>query len=94
LLLAVLGAGAHGRAAIARELLAAVRLDGPYQDSHEELTPLQGDPRAGLPLALASLATLARPTTWRWLASGAVANYALTPRGWRTLVDAYRMGVS
>jgi biotin carboxylase len=88
LLLAVLAAAARGRAAILGELLAAARSRGIYQDSHEELTPLRGDPLAATPLALASIATLVQPTAWRWFASGAVTNYALTPRGWKMILDA------
>ena len=88
LLLAVLAAAAVGRAAVARELLDAARGRGPFQDSHEEITPLRGDPLAAVPLLLASVATLVQPGAWRWFAAGAVTNYALTPRGWRMIIDA------
>jgi hypothetical protein len=46
------------------------------------------DPAAGVPLALASAATLARPPTWRRFATGAVSNYALTTHGWHMILDA------
>jgi len=84
LLLAVLGAAQHagGRRGVAAELLAACRRSGPYAGSVEELTMARRDPLALVPLALASLATLIRPASWSWFASGSVDNYALTPAGW------------
>jgi hypothetical protein len=88
LVLAVLAAAQHGRLAVLRELFDAVRGRGAYFASREELTPLRGDPRAGVPLWLASLATLAQPPLWRRFASGAVSSYALTPRGWQIILDA------
>jgi hypothetical protein len=88
LLLAVLAGAARDRAAVVRELVDAACGRGPYQHSQEELTPLRGDPLAGVPLMLASVATLLRPATWRWFATGAVSNYALTPDGWQMIVDA------
>ena len=83
LLLAVLGAAQHRgtRRSVLAELVAASRHQGDYANSVEELTPLHGDPRAALPVAVATLAGLAYPKAWRWFASGAVTNYALTPRG-------------
>ena len=86
LLLAVLAAAAGGRAAVTRELVAAARHAGPYRGSHEELTPIGGDLRAGLPVAVAAAATLLRPRIWRRLAGGAVQGYALTPEGWRAIL--------
>ena len=88
LLLAVLAAAAVGRAAVIRELLEAARGRGPFQDSHEELTPLHADPLAAVPLLLTSVATLVQPRAWRRFATGAVTSYALTPRGWKMIVDA------
>jgi biotin carboxylase len=88
LLLAVLAAAARGRTAVFGELLDAARGQGPFQDSQEELTPLRADPLSGVPLGLASLTTLVLPGAWRRFASGAVSNYALTPRGWQQIVDA------
>lgn len=84
LLLAVLGAAQRGggRRGVAAELVAARRRRGPYADSHEELTSLDGDWRAGVPVALAAAATLAYPPSWSWFASSSVASYALTPEGW------------
>jgi biotin carboxylase len=83
LLLAVLAAAAHGgRRAVLYEVRAAARHTGPYRGSREELTPTTGDWRAGAPVAVAAAATLIRPASWRWFAAGAVANYALTPKGW------------
>jgi biotin carboxylase len=88
LLLAVLGAAqhAHTRRAVFAELASASRHRGSYQDSVEELTPLHHDLRAAIPLVAASLATLARPGTWRWFSSGAVTSYALTLGGWREIL--------
>jgi hypothetical protein len=54
----------------------------------ENITPFNGDPLSGVPLALASIATLVKPKTWRWFANGAVSNYALTPAGWQLIVNA------
>jgi hypothetical protein len=87
LLLALLGAAQHEhtRRAVLAELVSALRHRGSYHDSIEELTPLRHDLRAAIPVAAAALATLTRPTTWRWFSSGAVTNYALTPAGWREI---------
>jgi hypothetical protein len=89
LLLAVLGAGANGRGrrgAVA-EILAALARAGSYRGSAEELTPVRGDPLAAVPVLVAALALLIRPALWRRLSGGAVADYALTPAGWRSLLD-------
>jgi hypothetical protein len=89
LLLAVLGAGAHGRGrrGMASEILAALARRGPYRGSAEELTPLRGDPRALVPVLLAAGAMLARPALWRWFVGGSVGSYALTPSGWELLLS-------
>jgi hypothetical protein len=89
LLLAVLGAGAQGRGrrGVAAEVWAALTRSGPYRGSVEELTPVSGDPRACLPVIMATALTLARPALWRLLASGPVAGYALTPAGWDSLLS-------
>ncbi len=90
LLLGVLGAAQQGRGrrGIAGELLAAWRKKGPYAGSIEELTPAKHDPMAPVPLAMASAATLVRPSTWSWFASGSVDNYALTAEGWSQILAA------
>jgi biotin carboxylase len=90
LVLAVLGAAEQGRGrrGVAAELAAATRHRGDYAGSIEELTPLRRDARAVVPLALAVVLTLAHPPAWQHLASGSVANYALTPAGWRTICAA------
>ena len=87
LLLGVLGAAQRPgtRRAVARELADGLRRRGPYSDSHEELTPMQGDPRSAIPVLAAAALTLARPATWNMLAGGAVSAYALTPAAWRTI---------
>ena len=54
----------------------------------EELTPVRGDLRAPLPIVVATAMLLARPAQWRRLASGSVADYALTPAGWQALLSA------
>jgi hypothetical protein len=90
LLLAVLGAAQQhrGRAAVAAELRAAWRGTGRYAGSIEELTPARHDPLALAPLALASAATLVRPRSWSWFATGSVGSYALSPDGWERIVAA------
>ncbi|MEV0589896.1 hypothetical protein [Nonomuraea cavernae] len=89
LLLAVLGAAQRSgrRRAVLGELTSAALRRRDYAGSREELMP-GFDPRGTLLLALAAGATLARPDAWRWFASGSVAAYALSPQGWRHLVDA------
>jgi hypothetical protein len=83
-LLAVLGVAQQGRGrrAVARELVDACRHRGDYADSVEELTPVHRDPLAATPLALASVATLARPSSWTWFTDASVQNYALTASAW------------
>src|ERR1035437_9567412 len=71
---------------VGAELLAACRNSGLCAGSIEELAPLQHDPMTFIPLAMASVATLIRPTSWSWLASGSVENYALTPTGWEQIL--------
>ena len=87
LLLAVLGAAQQGRGrrGVVRELWAAARRLGDYSASTEELTPVAHDWRAALPCLVASAATVARPATWEWFSSGSVANYAVSPEGWRAI---------
>jgi len=89
LLLAVLGAGAggRGRRGAVAEILAALARAGSYRGSAEELTPVRGDPLAAVPVLVATLALLIRPALWRRLSGGAVADYALTPAGWQSLLD-------
>ncbi len=83
-LLAVLGAAQHhtGRRGVLRELVGTVGHRGRYAGSREELTPVAHDPLAGVPLVMAAAATLVRPASWTWFASGSVRNYALTPAAW------------
>ncbi len=87
LLLAVLGAAQHGRGrrAILAELIRATRLTDDYRGSTEELTPIAGDARTVIPVAMAATATLLRPAAWPWFTSGSVSNYALTPQGWEQI---------
>jgi biotin carboxylase len=89
LLLSVLGAAQRTgrRSAVLRELSAARRHQSDYADSVEELTPLHGDWRAAIPVALATVATLVTPKLHRVFSNGAVRNYALTPHGWQRLLD-------
>lgn len=89
LLLAVLGMAQHERrrGAVLTELVAAFRRRASYHDSVEELTPLRHDFRSAIPVASAAIATLAYPAAWRWFSSGAVTNYALTPAGWRDILN-------
>ena len=89
LLLAILGAAQRTgrRGPVAAELLAAARQAGSYRGSSEELTPVAGDPLAGVPVAMAAVATLVRPAAWQWFVGGSVQNYSISPEGWRQLVD-------
>lgn len=89
LLLAVVGAGAQGRGrrGVAAEIWAALTHSGPFRGSVEELTPVRGDPRTALPVLVAAAAMTVRPAAWRRLASGSVADYALAPAGWDSLVS-------
>jgi len=89
LLLAVLGAGAggRGRRGVVAEILGALAHAGSYRGSAEELTPLRADPLAAVPVLVTTLALLIRPALWRRLSAGAVADYALTPAGWQSLLD-------
>ena len=88
LLLAVLGAAqsGRGRLGVVRELAQAVRHDASYQGSVEELTPIDHDLRAVIPVVAAAVATVAWPPSCRLFSSGAVANYALSPSGWRAIL--------
>jgi hypothetical protein len=89
LLLSVLGAAEHGRrGAVLRELVAALRCRGDYKDAAEELTPVDGDPIAALPVVLAVLATLIKPSLWRLFHAGATGPYSLTPEAWRKIISA------
>jgi glutathione synthase/RimK-type ligase-like ATP-grasp enzyme len=91
LLLAVLGAGQRGRRRdVARELAGAALRRGSYRDSREELTPGRGDLLAPVPVAVAALATLAWPPTWRQFAGGSTGSYSLTPAAWGELTAAAR----
>jgi hypothetical protein len=89
LLLSVLGAAqtTRRRRSVLREVSAALRHRGDYHESTEELTPLGGDWRAAIPVALASAAILVTPRLARAFSSGAVRNYALTSAGWKQLLD-------
>lgn len=78
---------ARGAAASRASSPEAITHTGSYCGSREELTPLPGDLMAAVPGALAGLVTLARPSAWTWFSSGSVANYALSPQGWRTIVE-------
>jgi biotin carboxylase len=89
LLMSILGAAQRTgrRRAVAGEVAAALAHRGAYSGSREELLPLRGDWRTlSLPV-LATTATLVQPSSYRWFARGAVAGYALSPRGWRTLCE-------
>ncbi len=89
LLLAVLGAAEHAgtRRAVLTELASALSHAASYRRSREELTPLQADPVAALPLLVAASAVLVHPPAWRWFAASSVSNYALTASGWREILE-------
>jgi len=89
LLLCVLGAAERGsRRAVLRELIAALQRRGDYQDVAEELTPVSGDPVAAIPVVVATLATLIKPSLWRRFHAGATGPYALTPEAWQKIIVA------
>ena len=92
-LLALLGAARRPRPrrAVLCEVASVVRRAGDYRGSVEELTPLRGDLRAVLPSAVAVAAMLVHPPSWRFFASNATTNYALSPDGWQMLL-AFRDG--
>ncbi len=87
LLLAVLGAAqdGRGRRGVARELVDGALHRGSYRTSREELSICRSDPASAVPLALAACATIVHPPAWAWFSSGSVANYALSPAGWRAI---------
>jgi glutathione synthase/RimK-type ligase-like ATP-grasp enzyme len=90
LLLAALGAAQRPRGrrrAVLRELAGAATRTGDYRGAREELSPLRGDPRAAAWLAGLSALLLVAPGAATRLAGGSVANYALTPAGWRQLLE-------
>ena len=76
------------RRAVLREALDAMFSRGAYAGSNEELTPLDGDPIAALPVAAALTATLVRPALWKKFHASAVGPYAVTPEAWRDIVSA------
>lgn len=87
-LMAILGAALNerSRGAVLREAIAAFTAKGPYTGSHEELTPLSGDPLAAIPVAMALVMTLIHPLAWRWLERRAASTYAVSPEGWQAIV--------
>jgi hypothetical protein len=87
-LLALLGAAQRPRPrrAILEEVMAVVRHDGDYRGSIEELTPLRGDLRTALPSVIAVAVMLVHPPSWRFFASNATTNYALSSDGWQVLL--------
>ncbi len=89
LLVSVLGIAQHtgSRRAIVGEIASAIASRGTYAGSSEELTPVAGDPVAAVPVAAATLATLAHPPSWRMFAGGAVSAYALTPAAWSRILE-------
>ncbi|HKM87821.1 MAG TPA: ATP-grasp domain-containing protein [Xanthobacteraceae bacterium] len=96
LLLAILGAAQHDgtRSAILRELVAVLYRRGEYAAADEELTPLHCDPIAAVPVIVAILFTLFRPSLWQTFQSGAVGQYSLTPQAWDQIVSAAAIGAA
>ena len=87
-LLAVLGAAEHDgkRLAILSETCDATRARGAYANSREELTPLQGDPIAAIPVAIALLLSLIHPRLWQVFHLKAAGTYAVSPQAWQAIV--------
>jgi glutathione synthase/RimK-type ligase-like ATP-grasp enzyme len=90
LLLALVGAAQapRPRRAVLRQLVAATTHTGDFRASQEELTPIARDPLAAGSVAALGAALLIAPGLHARLASGSVANYALTPAGWNQLTRA------
>jgi glutathione synthase/RimK-type ligase-like ATP-grasp enzyme len=89
-LLAILGAAEQKgtRAAVLREACAAILARGDYVGSIEELTPVAGDPVAGVPVLAALAASLVHPPLWRKFHAGAVGPYAVTQQAWDDILAA------
>jgi hypothetical protein len=87
LLLALVNAARRGRRAIAVELALAIRRDGDYAGSCEELTPTSGDPLSWLPIVAVATTALVNPRLAGRFSKGTVRNYALDVDGWRALLD-------
>ena len=85
LLLALVGS--ENRRQLLAELAAAALDAGDYRRSREELTPLRRDPVAGLSLIAFVSALFIRPALRHELIGDTVANYALTPAGWKGLLE-------
>jgi predicted ATP-grasp superfamily ATP-dependent carboligase len=89
LLLSVLGAAEGGsRRRVLSELIQAIARRGVYSGATEELTPVAGDPIAALPVIVAVLATLIKPSLCRLFHAGATGPYSLTPEAWRGIIAA------
>ncbi|MGJ4906304.1 ATP-grasp domain-containing protein [Bradyrhizobium sp. HKCCYLS2058] len=89
-LLAILGAAQQrgSRTAVWREAMDTIFARGDYAGSMEELTPIAGDPLAGVPVFVALAATLIKPSLWRKFHAGAVGPYAVTPEAWAEILAA------
>jgi predicted ATP-grasp superfamily ATP-dependent carboligase len=77
----------HGRRAVLGELVQAATRRGWYAGSREELLPIRSDPGGALLLGGVSACLLASPRLWRRLAGSGSPPHALTPEGWRQLVQ-------
>jgi biotin carboxylase len=96
LLMAILGEAQRTgrRRTVMGEVAAGLSHRGAYAGSREELLPPRGDWRTlSLPVA-AAMATLIRPSSYRWFTDGAVAGYALSPAGWRALCESAPGGIT
>jgi methyltransferase (TIGR00027 family) len=93
-LLAVVGAAQYGRGrrATIGEVVHASRHSGSFRKSTEELTPVTGDIKTLVPLAMATTSLLVGPRTWSWFSRGSVSAYALTDYGWHQILEAHRRG--
>jgi hypothetical protein len=91
LLLAILGAAQQdgSRRAVWRTTLEAMLHRGLYRGSSEELTPLAGDYRAVVPLAVALTLTSILPGRGEGLASSSTGTYAVSAQGWQQLVGTF-----
>ncbi|WP_028925080.1 hypothetical protein [Pseudonocardia acaciae] len=78
----------RGRRAMLRELVDAATRRGWYADSVEELLPVGSDPAAALLPAAVTACLVVSPGLWRRLAPTAAPAHALTPSGWRRLLEA------
>lgn len=88
LMMSLLGAAERGadRRALAGEIVRALRHEGVYEDSREELTPWHEDPLSLIPALAVAGRLLWRPALGKQIIGRAVANYALDEAAMRRVI--------